>query len=389
MADGLRHRQLSGYGALARNLILGLSERRHDVHLRASERPWGNIEQGARELLEALPQDGPEGRELADLVLQIRSPPRCGSFTKPTLIYTQNALGGLPPEWIEALSAADGIVVPSEFDRAVFAPHFERVYVAGQSANASVFRPMPREPPLPRARAEARRETFRFLYVGSYSFRKGVDLLLEAFLTEFSAEEPVELTLQCAGAGKGEELNHCRSTIQRLNPRGRVRLDIAERPPEAMARLYNQSDCVVTLSRGEGWCMPLAEALLCEVPVIAPRSTGMAEYLEDSIAELVSTHELPASAARSPFAGTFTTVYDHPGITYHEPDMSEARAALRRAYEHHPAALAKARAGRERILGRFSWENAVRDVERACLMLLADLDVGRSTHRLPTRGPPN
>jgi glycosyltransferase involved in cell wall biosynthesis len=364
-ADGLRHRQLTGYGALARNLALGLVERGHDVHLRANERPWGAIEQGARERLEALPHDDGRGRELADLVLQVRSPPNCSPYTKPTLIYTQNALGGLPPEWIAALSAADGIVVPSAFDRAVFAAHFPRVYVAGQSADAKIFKPVARlqsgEP-----------ETFCFLYVGSYSFRKGVDLLLRAFLEEFSAAEPVALRLQCPGAGRGEEFNHCLDTIQRLNPQGRVRLSAGERSPEWMNRLYNASDCVITCSRGEGWCMPLTEALLCEVPVIAPRSTGMAEYLDDSIAELVSTTELPAACASSPFAGTFATVYDHPGISYYEPSVAETRSSMRRVYEDRSTARAKARAGRRRILRDFSWDSAVDSLEQACLSLLAD-----------------
>ena len=364
-ADGLRHRQLTGYGALARNLALGLAGRGHDVHLRASERPWGPIEQGARARLEALPHDDGQGRELADLVLQVRTPPSCGPYTRPTLIYTQNALGGLPPEWIAALSAADGIAVPSEFDRAVFARHFPRVYVAGQSADAAVFKP----------RAEERTgaaEAFNFLYVGSYSFRKGIDLLLRAFLEEFSAAEPVGLWLQCPGAGRSDEFNHCLRTIQQLNPQGRVRLDAGERSPEWMSRLYNRSDCVVTCSRGEGWCMPLTEALLCEVPVIAPRSTGMAEYLDDSIAELVSTTELPAACASTPFAGTFAKVYDHPGITYYEPSIAETRSSMRRVYEDRPAAGAKARAGRQRILSDFSWERALDSLEQACLSLVAD-----------------
>jgi glycosyltransferase involved in cell wall biosynthesis len=364
VADGLRHRQLSGYGALARNLIFGLVELGHDVRLRASERPWENIERGARERLSCLPQMSAQEREQADVILQIRSPPRCGSFAKPSLIYTQNALGDLPPDWVRALRAADGVIVPSEFDRSVFARHFRRVHVAGQSADPAIFKPLARE------RADERSSPFTFLYVGSYSFRKGVDLLLEAFLREFRADEPVQLRLQCPGAGRGEEFNHCLQTIQRLNPRGRVSLNADERSPEAMNHLYNASDCVVTLSRGEGWCLPLNEALLCEVPVIAPRSTGMAEYLDDSIAELLPTRELPAEQAQSTFAGTFAKVYGRPGITYHEPDVSAARAVLRRVYEQPLAARAKARAGRERILTRFTWAHAASAVEQACRALL-------------------
>lgn len=366
VADGLRHRQLSGYGMLSRNLIRGLVELGHDVRLRASDKPWGNIERGARERLQKLPQVGLDERELADLILQVRSPSSCIGFAKPTLIYTQNALGDLRPDWLHKLRVADGVIVPGEFDRAVFARHFPRVYVAGQSADSAIFKPEPRR------RAEGP-ELFSFLYVGSYSFRKGVDLLLEAFLREFSARESVELRLHCPGVGRGEEFNHCLSLIQRINPLGRVRLGGGELSPEWMSRLYNQSDCVLTLSRGEGWCMPLTEALLCELPVIAPRSTGMAEYLDDATAELVSTRELPADRAPAPFGYNFAMGYGYPGITYHEPDVSEARAAMRRVFDSYPAAQEKARAGRQRILSRFSWAEAARKVECACFSLLADM----------------
>jgi glycosyltransferase involved in cell wall biosynthesis len=369
VADGLRHRQLSGYGMLARNLVLALAMRGHDVWLRASERPWEAIEAGARERLQTLPQVGREEREQADVVLQIRSPPRCSAFARPTLIYTQNALGGLPPEWVGALAKADATIVPSEYDRAVFARHLPRVHVARQSSDPAVFRPLPGE----RARG---RQPFRFLYVGSYSFRKGVDLLLAAFLAEFSPQEPVELRLQCPGAGRADLAAHLRETLARLRPDGRAQLCSQELTPEEMCRLYNRSDCVVTLSRGEGWCMPLSEALLCGVPVIAPRSTGMVEYLDERVAELLPTHERPASEVRSRFAGTFATVYGHPGITYHEPDLRAARVALRRVYAHHREAVAKARCGRERLLGRFTWQSAAVEVERACRSVLAG-DTGR------------
>jgi glycosyltransferase involved in cell wall biosynthesis len=138
-----------------------------------------------------------------------------------------------------------------------------------------------------------------------------------------------------------------------------------------MNRLYNQCDCVVTMSRGEGWCMPLTEALLSGRPVIAPRSTAMAEYLDDSGAELVQTTELAASEAPAPFGSSFAKVYGFPGVTYYEPDILRARAAMRRVYEDHPAALKKARVGRERILTQYSWDDAARAVERACLALLS------------------
>jgi glycosyltransferase involved in cell wall biosynthesis len=99
----------------------------------------------------------------------------------------------------------------------------------------------------------------------------------------------------------------------------------------------------------------------------------MAEYLDNSVAEMVSTHELPAEQAPVPFGFNFATGYGFPGVTYYEPDIAEARAAMRRVYESYPAAREKARAGRRRILTRFSWGDAAREVERACFSLLAEM----------------
>jgi glycosyltransferase involved in cell wall biosynthesis len=362
--DGLRHRSLSGYGMLSRELILGLAELGHDVRLIASNREWEQIENGARERLEALPHE--PNVLFADLVLQIKSPPSCRGYPRPSLIYTQNALGELPPDWITALSATDAVIVPGEFDRVVFARHLPRVYVAAQSSDPRIFKPVP-------AWRSEGSKLFTFLFVGSYSFRKGVDLLLEAFLSEFSSQEPVELLIQAPGLGRGDEFNHCLSLIQRFNPLGRVRMRGAELAPEWMNRLYNQCDCVITLSRGEGWCMPLTEALLCQVPVIAPRSTAMGEYLDESVAELVGTHEIPAANAPLPFGAGVRSTYGFPGVTYYEPDLAQARAAMRRVYRDRPAALEKARAGRQRILTQYSWANAVRGVERACFSMLSEL----------------
>jgi glycosyltransferase involved in cell wall biosynthesis len=363
VADGLRHRSVSGYGMLARHIVLGLVDLGHDVRLQASDREWGKIEAGARERLEALPQV--TSVDFADLVLQIKVPISCRPYPKPSLLYSQNALGELPPDWVQAISHTDGVIVPSEFDRQVFARHVPRVYVAGQSSDPAIFKPVPGW------RSEGS-DVFTFLYVGSYGFRKGVDLLLEAFLTEFSAEEPVELLIQAAGVGRGEEFNHCLGMIQRFNPLGRVRLRGAELAPEWMNRLYNRSDCVITLSRGEGWCMPLTEALLCGVPVIAPRSTAMGEYLNDSIAELVDTTELPAADVASIWGASFAKMYGFPGVTYYEADIAQARRAMRRVYSDHPAALRKAQAGRQHILSHYTWEHTARAIERACLALLSD-----------------
>lgn len=362
IADGMRHANLTGYGELSRQITLGLADRGHEVFLPGARRQWAAIDDNIRDRLETIPTMVNPGDDI-DLVLQIGSPNATRPFPQPTLIYTQNALGDLRKEWISALRTADGVIVPGEFDRAVFARYVDRVYIAQQSSDSARFRPFPHW-------REEGSERFTFMFVGSYSFRKGPDLLLEAFLDEFGDDEPVELWLHCAGVGKGGEFNHLLDTIQARRPMAHVRLNGQNMSPPWMCRIYNRVDAVITMSRGEGWCMPLTEALLCEKPVIAPSSTAMGEYLDENIAYLVPTRELAAADITDDFGSGFRNTYGEPGITYYEPDVSVARTQMRLVYEHYDAAKSKAVLGRKRIVERISWADTARDIEAACLDLL-------------------
>lgn len=368
LVDGLRHTNLTGYGALSRNIIFGLDELGHELYLQPrGEREWGRIEDGARERLESFPELG----DLAgvEMVLQVGTPGATKRFAKPSLMYTQNAIGGLRDDWVTALRQADGAIVPSEFDRRVFAQHLDRVYVARQSSDPKIFRPQAAW-----KEEESGDGEFTFLFVGSYSYRKGIDLLLEAFLAEFDSSESVYLHIHAPGVGADLEFNHLLSSIQRLNATGHVRLFGQDLSPEWMCRIYNRADCLITLSRGEGWCMPITEALLCETPVIAPDSTGMAEYLSEEIAYLVPTREREIGQIDDPFAGSFAQAYGQPGSVCHEPETKAARAKMREVVSDPGEARRKAILGRKVIADSVSWENAVKDIERACLDLLGSSD---------------
>ncbi len=355
--DGLRHRSLTGYGALARHLTLGLHELGHEVIRQDGDRAWDQIEPGNAERLQGLPAAAAPPD--ADLVLQIGSPAASRQFRSPSLIYTQNALGGLRREWVEALHRADGCIVPGQYDLEVFARELPNVHVAPQGSNPAVFRPVPEWRP-------EGSDRFTFLFVGSFSYRKGVDLLLAAYLDEFSEREPVELWLLCTGMG--DEFNYLLRDIQAHRPLAHVRMLTRPQSPPWMCRTYNRVDCIVTMSRGEGWCMPLTEALLCGKPVVAPNSTGMAEYLNDELGYLLPTRELEVLALGDddPFAAGFRNAYGEPGITYHEPDAAAARAAMRSAYANQSEAVEKGAKGREVILERFNWRTAAEGVSRAC-----------------------
>jgi hypothetical protein len=63
-------------------------------------------------------------------------------------------------------------------------------------------------------------------------------------------------------------------------------------------------------------------------------------------------------------------------ITYCEPHVAEARAAMRRVYESYPAAVEKAGRGRHRMLTKYSPPAIGTGVTLACASLLEDLAFG-------------
>lgn len=357
--DGLSHRAQSGYGALARHLILGLADRGHEVVVQSGSKAWMEVEPGAREKLEDLRAEA-SVPPVADVVLQTAIPPNCRRFAAPSVFYTQNALGGLRRDWLEPLGRADHLVVPGEFDRRVFARHFSSVSVSPQGSNPHVFKPVPRW------RMEGSHR-FTFLYVGSYSFRKGVDVLLASFLDEFDEREAVELWLHCVGMGTGDNINHLLRTIQSRRPLANVRVSAGSRAPAWMCRHYNQADCVITASRGEGWCMPLTEGLLCGKPVIAPNSTAPGEYLGGDAAYLVPVVERQAAAISDSFGGAFRERCGEDNITYYEPDSAALRAAMRAVFADPDEAARRASAGGAIIRDQYDWRSAVDGVEDALL----------------------
>ena len=112
-----------------------------------------------------------------------------------------------------------------------------------------------------------------FLFVGTFEPRKGIDVLLDAF-TEVAQENPlVELWLAGQhgwGVDKVEARLSTHVAASRIRRLGFV-------PDDALAPLLRASRAAVYPSRGEGFGLPVLEALACGVPVVTSRNTVMEE----------------------------------------------------------------------------------------------------------------
>lgn len=203
---------------------------------------------------------------------------------------------------------------------------------------------------------------FVFLFVGGTIARKGVDLLLDAYYRAFSAHDDVTLVIKDLG-GKSFYRDQAAADqiakIRQDGSRAEVILLEDELLPDQLAALYRRADCLSHPYRGEGFGLPIAEAMATGKPVIVPNYGACLDFCSPETAYMV-----PATVKAYPRnVGDDLETVHHP--FWCEVDVDAMAAAMRHVYEHREEARAVGRRGQAVIRERFTWDiMAARIAER-------------------------
>ncbi|WP_190273587.1 glycosyltransferase family 4 protein [Crystallibacter crystallopoietes] len=228
----------------------------------------------------------------------------------------------VPPDWLNRAGKVDEIWVPS---------HFNAAALAAGGVPAAKVRVLPeaiedrwletRSPPYPRT------GTFRFLSVFKWQYRKGWDVLLEAYCQEFTADDDVELLIR-ADPLVPEDCN-IPTTVAAIqskfrNP-PRVRLLEEALQPPALRRLYAEAHAFVLPTRGEAWGRPFMEAMACGLLAIGTGWGGQLDFMDSSNSLLIDFDlaDVPETAVRE--------WPEFRGQQWAEPSVESLRHCLRRA----------------------------------------------------------
>jgi glycosyltransferase involved in cell wall biosynthesis len=133
-------------------------------------------------------------------------------------------------------------------------------------------------------------EPFVF-YPGSVSPRKGLSLLLQAFV-RLHRERQVSHSLVITG-GRTWGDSGIDSSLKQLPP-GQVRI-LGHVSASILPALYNLADLCVYPSLFEGFGLPVLEAMICGCPVVCSSLTSLPEIAGDA-AMLVDPNDVPALA---------------------------------------------------------------------------------------------
>lgn len=187
--------------------------------------------------------------------------------------------GVIPQSWVHYLNQSlDQIWVPSEF----VAQSFElsgvardHIEVIPNGYDPVILNSQGETYPLPSDKG------FRFLFVGGMLDRKGVDLLLEAYARSFNADDDVSLVIKSFGSNSHYALNSFEQQIQAIREQANAPEIICiedDLSPEQMAALYRSCHVYVHPYRGEGFGMPILEAMACGLPLMIPNAGPAPEF---------------------------------------------------------------------------------------------------------------
>ncbi len=124
-------------------------------------------------------------------------------------------------------------------------------------------------------------------------------------------------------------------------------------PHAELPMLYRSADCFLAVSRGEGWDMPLMEAMACGLPTIATDWSSHTEFVHD------------ANAYRLQVAGTVPAVAKCPyyaGFRWAQADEGHLRTLLRHVFEHQDEARAKGAFAAREMAAKWTWRHAAEKI---------------------------
>ncbi len=285
------------------------------------------------------------------------------------ILYTMMETSkGIHPELAERYNMADEIWVPSNWNVDTFKASgvLPDIKVMPLGVNTNMFNPDVK--PLD---FNFGTRSFRFLSVFGWSYRKGFDVLIQAFLEEFSANDDVSLILSTRFVGQKEkkdrilnDFRYVRSMVAKDDKDlPHITLHCDYTPDRDMPRLYKGAHCFVLPSRGEGWGLPYCEAGACGVPVIASDHGGQKDFLDDDVAYMVPPDDYFISKKEDPAFKNMAWIshfYEDQYFPHYGRNAIELlKTHMRSVYEDYEAAQVKAKKLRKRLVEQFDWANCV------------------------------
>eukprot|EP00754_Rhynchopus_humris_P023257 Rhum_TRINITY_DN14827_c3_g1::Rhum_TRINITY_DN14827_c3_g1_i1::g.122042::m.122042 len=257
------------------------------------------------------------------------------------------------------------VVVPEPVDVHQYAPHAASPYALPHRAFRSQCSPHAADPSVLGG-------NYKFLSVFKLEDRKGWDVLLAAYLAEFKAGDRVSLYLACYIWGEADSRNPAavmRKVLAKAKELGydpealpHIEVVTQELTEAEMVRLYRSVDAFAMPTRGEGWGLPIIQAMSMALPAIATNWSGNVDFMRSDNSMLLEVDRIEKLPAGSPYGSS-------EGKYWAQPSTSHLRQLMRRLVDRPEEGRAIGARAREFVVDNYSDEVIAAVVEERLLQI--------------------
>lgn len=343
-----------------RELARALALRQHDLGLRSME-GGGDFAPNPAFLAAnpdcaALVHRATQATSAPDVALRFCYPPHVDDMVANTRVVHSYGWEetGFPADYVAAFNRKlDMVTVLSQSVRKVLEDNGVRIPIA--VTGGGVDHLLRVKPQLPAQQLRG----FTFLHISSCFPRKGVDALLAAYGQAFRFSDDVTLVIKTFPNPHNTvdaQLAQLRKADAAYPHVILINQDCSD---SELVGWYSVSDAFVAPSRGEGLGLPLAEAMLFNLPVITTGWGGQLDFCDDSTAWLCNYR---FEKSRTHFGSTHSAWAD--------PDVDHLAQRLQEVHRLTPAQrTVRTSVAHQRILRDFTWDRVAQRTEQALAAL--------------------
>lgn len=252
-----------------------------------------------------------------------------------------------PDEFFEQLKKFDQVWVPSEWQRRCTIEQgipSDKVKVVPEGVDINSYKPKNRVISNPINRP------FRFIIVGRWEYRKATREIIETFTKTFSEQDNVELLILVDNPFATDGLKSTEERLEKFKISHKSIKVLHELSKNEYVQTLQSADAFLSCARGEGWNLPLIEAMSCGIPSIYSDWGAQLQFAANRGIPVKIKGEVSAAVQNDESWNPNT-----PG-NFAEPDFDDLSKKMKEVVERYVVYKKKALDESDEIRELFTWK---------------------------------